>query len=632
MEQGDAAPFDRLPIAVMVVRGGVVIEANRAARDLLGVTDGTTLAETFPEGERAAVAAFVAEPSEAGVVARLRTGVDLCALHLRATRTGDVLTVVAQDITNERRLSGILEGISDSCSVFDANGAVFWESQGALEHYERWNLVPGASILLEWTHPNDLPKVLDLFTRAVQGEVTRAYFETRWHPPGYDEWFHSRHLGYSGFDDPDVGGIVHVGFEKERVDVEQMEGTEQGGFFTLAEAAPVGILIGMPEGYIAFSNKLAERLLGRIDRAPGEWFLVTRSEFHDELRSVWDGALRGEQGKAVGAVDGASGDRTWIQVTAVPQLGTDGRPTGAIATIEDITDSVTARRDAERVLRVLDTGYDFVVITDRDGQVVHVNAAAAERLGLRADGSAEDVLRTTVEPALDRDALASLAETGTWTGELALRGADGQIVPVSVVAVAERGSDGGIESYAFVCRDISDLKAVEEQLREMATHDALTGLPNRSLLLDALHAALARHRRTGKHLALLFCDLDGFKLVNDDAGHEAGDAVLREVADRLRAVVRAGDIVARIGGDEFVVLCEDFAAPEHIHALVERITDRLAQPVATEQGVARVGVSVGLATTDADGDDGDGLLAAADRHMYEVKRRRKTQAGYADAV
>ncbi len=632
MSAQNTESFDRLPVGVMVVRDGVVTAANRAARALLGVEAGSTLADVFPPAEREAVAAFVADPSEDGVVARLRTGVELCAVQLRATRDADQVTVVAQDVTQERRLAGILDGISDSISIFDANGAVFWESAGALRNYERWNLVPGDSVLLEWTHPEDLPKVLELFTRALQGEITRAFYETRWHPPGYDEWFYSRHVGYAGFADPDVGGIVHVGFERERVDVDQLDGTDEGRFFTLAEAAPVGILIGMPDGYIAYSNKLAERLLGGIDRAVGEWFLGARPEFHDELRRVWAGALGGARGKAVGAVDGPDGDRTWIQVTAVPQCDTDGRPTGAIATIEDITDSVTARRDAERVLRVLDMGHDFVVITDRDGRVVHVNPAAEERLGLRVDGSADDLLGVSVEPALGGGAFASLAETGTWRGELALRGIDGTIVPVSVVAVAETDADGEVASFSFVCRDISDLKAVEARLREMATHDALTGLPNRPLIYESLRSSIARHRRHGNSVALLFCDLDGFKHINDDCGHDTGDAVLREVADRLRSVVRATDLVARIGGDEFVVLCEQFPSNDHLQVLVDRITARLAEPIATRQGVARVGVSVGVAIVGIDGDDPDALFAAADRQMYEVKRRRKTVDGYADAV
>ncbi len=633
MSPNGADPLDQLPVAVARVRDGVVVSANPVARDLLGVEIGAAFADAFPETERAAVAILVETPTDERLVVRLRTGVDLCVVELRATSIGGITCVVAHDVTEERRLSAFLDRVSDSCSLLDASGHVYWQSDGARRDYERWNLSVDGSTLMEWTHPDDLPAVIELFSAAVQRKgVGRAFYETRWRPPGQEEWFRGRQVGYAGFDDPDLGGIAHMQIDRVTVDLGEMAKSDDWRFFTLAEAAPVGILIGMLDGYLAYYNRLAEELLGSIDRTAGMWLLVTRPEFHDELRRIWDGALRGERGRGVAELDRQSGEKTWIQVTAVPQCNVRGEPAGVIATLEDITDSVLARRDAERVLRVLDMGHDFVLITDGGGRVVHVNRAAEEQLGLVRAVSPKDVLTATSERIFGDEVVAELAESGTWTGELELRGLDGSVFPVSVVATAEHDAQGDMESFAFVCRDISELKAVEEQLRELATHDTLTGLPNRSLLLERLRASLRLHRRNGHPVALLFCDLDDFKVINDEAGHEAGDAVLRAVAERLLSASRASDMVARIGGDEFVILCEHFDSLDGLRHIADRVTRLVSEPIEIEHGTARVSVSIGIAVADSDVNSAGELLDRADRHMYSTKRQRKIDGGYASTA
>ena len=173
--------------------------------------------------------------------------------------------------------------------------------------------------------------------------------------------------------------------------------------------------------------------------------------------------------------------------------------------------------------------------------------------------------------------------------------------------LVKQGSDGRLLARAI--RHAVERRGREARLAHQALHDPLTGLPNRALFSDRLRLALSRLRRTQTCLAVLFLDLDGFKAVNDARGHEAGDRHLVEVADRLRGVLRGGDTAARIGGDEFVVLCEDVAGL----AEARKIADRVVHEVPGE-------VSVGVALAVDGTEDPGALVRAADAAMYVVKR------------
>jgi diguanylate cyclase (GGDEF)-like protein len=171
--------------------------------------------------------------------------------------------------------------------------------------------------------------------------------------------------------------------------------------------------------------------------------------------------------------------------------------------------------------------------------------------------------------------------------------------------------------------DITELKQAEAALARQATHDPLTGLPNRRLLLEALIEALAdlgRGHRTGT-VALMFVDLDRFKMVNDVLGHDAGDALLRTAASRLRNAVRGHDTVARFGGDEFVVLMQHVANRGELHDVAQRILDAIAAPIQIGGAPADVGASVGIATASGPDDDPDALVRNADAAMYRAKER-----------
>lgn len=200
--------------------------------------------------------------------------------------------------------------------------------------------------------------------------------------------------------------------------------------------------------------------------------------------------------------------------------------------------------------------------------------------------------------------------------------ADGTSFPVEYWSYPQV-QEGRVTGSVVTFIDISDrLKAVET-IRHMATHDTLTDLPTLRLYRDRLTMAMRRARRNGLSVAAMFVDLDGFKSVNDTYGHDAGDAVLREVAGRLGRVVRDTDTVARAGGDEFVLALTDLQARESAAAIAAKTIESLTQPINVNDRQVLVGASIGIALFPADGADVDGLIKAADAAMYEVKRAGK---------
>jgi diguanylate cyclase (GGDEF)-like protein len=183
-------------------------------------------------------------------------------------------------------------------------------------------------------------------------------------------------------------------------------------------------------------------------------------------------------------------------------------------------------------------------------------------------------------------------------------------------------AQGAVLGAVVAVHDITPLKNAQQRLSDLALHDPLTGLPNRVVLMEKTHAALVRARQTNGPVAMLFLDLDGFKAVNDDHGHDVGDELLRVAAARLRNAVRTSDVPARLGGDEFVVLCDQYLDQSFPEQLVDRITDALTRPYPVSGSLLHIDVSVGLAVAEPH-DDAATLLRRADQAMYRAKVRRR---------
>jgi diguanylate cyclase (GGDEF)-like protein len=273
-----------------------------------------------------------------------------------------------------------------------------------------------------------------------------------------------------------------------------------------------------------------------------------------------------------------------------------------------------------------------VCVLDGDGTVVAANPEARRLLGddvvgrtlwrvVRIVGAPGADAPNQVLGPVDQSVLHAALKSGTpWRRDDALFiRREGRAFPGHCTLTPAPATDGSwVVVLAF--HDDSGRRDFVEELEHLAAHDTLTGLPNRLLLVDRLHQAVARAARNLSALAVLFCDLDGFKAVNDDHGHEAGDHVLVEVAQRLRRSVRPADTVARFGGDEFVVLCEELADADAARSLADRMLAALEGPFALDGSEVSLSSSIGIAFAPAPGPAPEDLLRAADRAMYQAKQ------------
>ncbi len=267
---------------------------------------------------------------------------------------------------------------------------------------------------------------------------------------------------------------------------------------------------------------------------------------------------------------------------------------------------------------------DGLVITDANGAIQSVNAAFSQITGYSAAqalGQNPRLLKSDRQDAdFYREFWANLVSVGNWTGELFNRQKDGHIYNEWKTIKAVLNESGEVISYICAFTDISRRASDARQLAELAYHDALTGLPNRRKLDELMTEAIATASRKGTGLCVMYLDLDQFKPVNDELGHAAGDQVLIEVAARLRTSVRQSDTVARVGGDEFVILLQGPVTDEGAYSVASNVLIALKDPITAGQRSVRIGVSIGCARYPLDGDDAATLLQNADSAMYAAKR------------
>ncbi|HEY8326943.1 MAG TPA: diguanylate cyclase [Rhodanobacter sp.] len=271
---------------------------------------------------------------------------------------------------------------------------------------------------------------------------------------------------------------------------------------------------------------------------------------------------------------------------------------------------------------VLDLIPDAVCVVDAEGRFLYVNASFERIFGYAPDEVLGRRIFDLVHPD-DRAATLQQAEQvmdGVLQRHFRNRyiHKDGHSVDIQWSArwLPDRGVRIG------VAHEVTELRRVERELEHRASHDPLTGLPNRRRLQCELQYAIAHATQTGDGLAVLYLDLDGFKGANDRGGHDTGDRLLREVAQRLQQGLRQGDLVARVGGDEFVALLPGCRDAEAARTVADSLRARLSPPYTLPDGLFRLDASVGIACFPADASDPDTLLSHADRAMYAAKRQR----------
>jgi diguanylate cyclase (GGDEF)-like protein/PAS domain S-box-containing protein len=321
-----------------------------------------------------------------------------------------------------------------------------------------------------------------------------------------------------------------------------------------------------------------------------------------------------------------------------PRLVARGRD--EIAEVVKAFDQVLAKAQeslrAERVAGdVFEHALEGIVVTDPRGTIVRVNPAFTKTTGYSAEEAigrnprmlqsgqhGEDFYRTFWD---------ALTKRGEWQGDIWNRRKNGEVYPEWLNISRVCDERGEVQNYVAVFSDITERKRAELRMQHEAHHDGLTGLPNRVLFRDRLEQALALARRRAGRMAVMFLDLDKFKLVNDTLGHEIGDALLCEMARRLRGAVRESDTVARLGGDEFTIVLPEIATSEDAVKIAAKVLEAVNRPYNLHGQTLFATASVGVSIFPDHGEDAETLLKHADTAMYHVKGSGRDGAAVFDA-
>ena len=292
---------------------------------------------------------------------------------------------------------------------------------------------------------------------------------------------------------------------------------------------------------------------------------------------------------------------------------------------------ITERKQAEADLRIAAAAFESheaMIITDANGVILRVNKAFTESTGYTAGdlvGHTPRLLKSgRHEAEFYRVMWESLSRTGNWKGEIWDKRKNGEVYPKWLSISAVLGRDGAVSHYIGTHTDITERKKADERIHDLAFFDQLTGLPNRTLLMDRLKQSRAASSRNNSRGAVLFIDLDDFKTLNDTLGHDMGDMLLRHVAQRLAFCVRTGDTVARLGGDEFVVMLANLSsdkmeAASSIETVAEKIISSLSAPYHLDGVTVLSAASIGIALFSGQLDTIDDLMKQADLAMYKAK-------------
>ncbi len=287
----------------------------------------------------------------------------------------------------------------------------------------------------------------------------------------------------------------------------------------------------------------------------------------------------------------------------------------------------------EQRAKAFDHLFDAVVVTDTEGIITDWNIGSELLYGYTKEEAIGQLARIVHVPEdVDRITtlvLSSVEKFGKWNGEVRYLHKDGHIGWLESMCVPIHDNNNQMIGALGINRDITARVEETKRLHDLAHYDALTKLPNRTLFFDRLEKTLAISKRKKHAFGLLFIDLDSFKSINDKYGHAIGDQVLVEVSKKIQSCIREADTVARIGGDEFVILLTEIASNDEPGMMAKRIIDILTKPIQVKGHTCHVGASIGISLYPEHSSDLDELLVLADKAMYEVKHFAKKNCRYA---
>lgn len=488
----------------------------------------------------------------------------------------------------------------------------------------------------------------DVISQMIHGD-DRAAVEQAWQAAkkgaGYDivhrivvldqvRWVHVRVELVIDEDGTLKGGVGTVHDITERKVVEDALLESERRYRAITESAKDAIISGDANGDIVSWNPAAESIFGyTVAEALNQPLTMLmperiRDQHRRGMRRLLAGGVPHMIGKTVVLTGQRKGGAEFpLELSLAQWKMAEGRFFSGI--IRDVSERVRAEAAMREALVVLNASSQAIITTDTAGVITSVNPAFCTITGYSAQeviGKNSSILKSGRHDAAFFEAMwASLAASGTWEGEIWNRRHNGEIYPQWQTISAVRDAGGEVVEYVALFSDITERKRQEELVWRQANFDSLTGLANRSMFRFRLENALARARRGGKRIGVLFLDLDGFKTINDSLGHDIGDQLLIEVAERLKRCVRDADTVARLGGDEFTFVVQDMIDNDSLQAVAEKVVGVLREPFILSGSSHQLSGSVGITIFPDDGEDMQTLLKNADMAMYKSKQFGKNR-------
>ena len=435
-------------------------------------------------------------------------------------------------------------------------------------------------------------------------------------------------------------GLLIMALQAERIWMEKRLRDREARLSGLYELSPLGIALTDMAGRFLEFNGAFHAMLGyspeeltRLDY----WTLTPRSYQADEARQLESLEQTGRYGPYEKEYVRKDGSRVSVRLNGLLMKRPDGQ-SAIWSIVEDISD----RRRVEMDLRIAATAFDSqeaMIVTDAQERILRVNQAFTKVTGYSTEEVVGRTPRQFKSGRHGKDFYKamwdSINQTGAWQGEIWDRRKSGEDYPKWLTISAVKGDDGVVTHYIGTHFDITERKKAEEKIRELAFFDQLTGLPNRTLLMDRLKQAMTATARNEGHGALLFIDLDHFKTLNDTLGHDMGDLLLRQVAQRLMDCTRAGDTVARLGGDEFVVVLSGLSpnpgeAARATESVGEKILEALNRPYQLGEQPYASTASLGATLFMGRGLALDDLMKQADLAMYRSKESGRNALRFFD--
>jgi len=355
----------------------------------------------------------------------------------------------------------------------------------------------------------------------------------------------------------------------------------------------------------------------------------------NDIKSRIDRSLAGETISYQGWFDFKGPGRRLMDVSYAPAKDNDGRIIGIVVNSRDISDQNEAESERRLAAKVFQNAGDAILITDSKGIIIEVNPAFCAITGFSRGevlGKNSNIGKSGRHtPEFYEEMWNKLLQNERWEGEVWDRRKNGEVYPKWLKITAVTDTTGQVSNYVGVFSDISEHKAVIDKLERMAHHDPLSGLPNRTLFYDRLSQSIVQARRDKRRVAVMFIDLDHFKEINDEYGHDIGDRLLCAAAERLSSCVRESDTIARMGGDEFTAILTDVTDSSAAAAVADKMMLALKLPIAIGTIDITISCSIGISLFPDCCVTSESLINCADKGLYDAKDRgRNCYTIYAD--